>query len=146
MLAAAGRVAHLPQGLGLYLNDVFAGHVEHAAHLFERPGVAVAETEAQAQHLLFAFGERAEDFVEALGNTVKAVALAGDSADLSSVKSPKLLSPSSPTGVSRLMASWAILRMLRTLSADICISSAISSALGSRPYSWTRARSCVRAC
>jgi hypothetical protein len=42
-------------------------------------------------------------------------------------------SPSSPTGVSRLMASWAILRMLRTLSADISIFLGDFFGVGSRP-------------
>jgi hypothetical protein len=62
----------------------------------------------------------------------------GDTTLLSSMKSPRCESSSSPIGVSRLMGSFAIFRTLRTLSSGSSIFSAISSGVGSRPYSWTR--------
>src|SRR4030042_993919 len=43
-------------------------------------------------------------------------------------------------GVSREMGSWAILMILRTLVTGMSIFFAISSLVGSRPISWTRAR------
>src|SRR2546422_170027 len=61
----------------------------------------------------------------------------GDTTCLSSMKSPRWLSSSSPIGVSREIGSWAILRTLRTLSTGTSIFSAISSGVGSRPSSWT---------
>ena len=65
---------------------------------------------------------------------------AGDTAERSSMKSPRCESSSSPIGVSSEIGSWAILRTLRTLVTGIAIFLAISSGVGSRPYSWTRLR------
>ena len=62
----------------------------------------------------------------------------GEISVLSSMKSPRCESSSSPMGVSRLMGSLAILRTLRTLSSGSSIFSAISSGVGSRPNSCTR--------
>ena len=64
----------------------------------------------------------------------------GEGMSLSSMKSPRWLSSSSPMGVSREMGSWAILMILRTLLTGMSIFLAISSLVGSRPISWTRAR------
>ena len=54
----------------------------------------------------------------------------GFSADLSSMKSPKLVSSLSPTGDCSEMGCCAIFRTARTRSTGICISSAISSGVG----------------
>ena len=61
----------------------------------------------------------------------------GDTTCLSSMKSPRWLSSSSPMGVSSEMGSCAILRTLRTLSTGTSILVAISSGVGSRPSSCT---------
>ena len=61
----------------------------------------------------------------------------GETTCLSSMKSPRWLSSSSPMGVSSEMGSWAILRTLRTLSTGTSILAAISSGVGSRPSSCT---------
>ena len=62
----------------------------------------------------------------------------GEMTLLSSMKSPKCESSSSPIGVSSEIGSLAILRTLRTLSSGSSIFSAISSGVGSRPSSCTR--------
>ena len=54
------------------------------------------------------------------------------------MKSPKLVSSLSPTGACSEIGCWAILSTARTRSTGICISSAISSGVGSRPNSWRR--------
>src|SRR5216117_2495610 len=61
----------------------------------------------------------------------------GDTTCLSSMKSPRWLSSSSPIGVSSEMGSCAIFRTFRTLSTGTSILVAISSGVGSRPSSWT---------
>jgi hypothetical protein len=67
----------------------------------------------------------------------------GDTALWSSMKSPRWLSSSSPTGVSRLIGSLAILSTMRTLSTGRSIFSDSSSGIGSRPSTCTRKR-CAR--
>ena len=62
----------------------------------------------------------------------------GEMIDLSSMKSPRCESSSSPIGVSSEIGSFAIFRTLRTLSSGSSMRSAISSGVGSRPSSWTR--------
>ncbi len=64
--AAASRMPHLADGLGLDLADALARDVEHATDFFERARVAVAQAEAQAKHPLFAFSQRLEYFLELL--------------------------------------------------------------------------------
>ena len=59
----------------------------------------------------------------------------GDVTLLSSMKSPKCESSSSPIGVSRLMGSLAIFKTFRTFSRGNSIRSAISSGIGSLPNS-----------
>jgi hypothetical protein len=59
---------------------------------------------------------------------------------LSSMKSLRRLSSSSPVGDSRLIGSLAILSTIRTFSRPRSILSASSSGVGSRPSSWTRLR------
>src|SRR5206468_4192964 len=61
----------------------------------------------------------------------------GDTTCLSSMKSPRWLSSSSPIGVSRELGSCAIFRTFRTLSTGTSILVAISSGVGSRPSSCT---------
>ena len=68
---------------------------------------------------------------------VKEAASAGSDASSSGMKSPRWESSSSPMGVSRLTGSWAIFIISRTRSAGMFISSAISSAEGSWPSSWS---------
>src|SRR5919106_771916 len=60
----------------------------------------------------------------------------GITAFLSSMKSPRWLSSSSPIGVSRLIGSLAIFITLRTFSSGMERRSASSSGVGSRPISW----------
>ena len=64
----------------------------------------------------------------------------GASVPLSSMKSPRWLSSSSPMGVSRETGSWEILIISRTFSGMTSMPSPISSLVGSRPYSWTSLR------
>ena len=62
-------------------------------------------------------------------------ASSGWTAFLSSMKSPRWLSSSSPIGVSRLIGSLAIFSTLRTFSRGMPSFSANSSGVGSRPIS-----------
>src|SRR5271157_2758600 len=64
-------------------------------------------------------------------------ASAGEMTPRSSMKSPKCESSSSPIGVSREIGSWAIFKTLRTFTTGISMRLAISSEVGSRPYSCT---------
>src|SRR5688572_21377962 len=59
----------------------------------------------------------------------------GDSTEVSSMKSPRCESSSSPIGVSIEIGSFAILSTLRTLSSGISMRTASSSGVGSRPIS-----------
>ncbi len=59
----------------------------------------------------------------------------GEGISLSSMKSPKWLSSSSPMGVSREIGSWAIFMIFLTLLIGISIFLAISSQVGSLPIS-----------
>ncbi|CSA76072.1 Uncharacterised protein [Vibrio cholerae] len=59
----------------------------------------------------------------------------GSSRVVSSIKSPRCESSSSPIGVSMEMGSLAIFSTLRILSSGICMRSANSSGSGSRPIS-----------
>ena len=54
------------------------------------------------------------------------------------MKSPKLVSSLSPTGDCSEIGCCAIFRTARTRSTGSCISSAISSGVGSRPNSWSK--------
>jgi hypothetical protein len=67
----------------------------------------------------------------------------GFSADLSSMKSPKLVSSPSPTGDCSEMGCCAIFMICCTRSTGRFISSATSSGVGSWPYS---CRSCFCTC
>src|SRR5437899_5805421 len=60
------RVPKLRHGPGLDLADALTGELERLAHLFERAGLAAVETEAQAQDLALAVGERLEETVDLL--------------------------------------------------------------------------------
>ena len=64
----------------------------------------------------------------------------GDTELVSSMKSPRCESSSSPMGVSRDIGSWEILWILRIFETGISIRPAISSTVGSRPSSWTSIR------
>ena len=67
----------------------------------------------------------------------------GSTAFLSSMKSPRWLSPSSPIGDSSEIGSFAIFSTMRTLSIGSSILPASSSGVGSRPSTCTRWR-CAR--
>ena len=67
-----------------------------------------------------------------------AVMSLGFSAPLSSMKSPKFVSSLSPTGACSEIGCCAIFSTARTRSTGSWISSATSSGVGSRPYSWTK--------
>ena len=56
------------------------------------------------------------------------------------MKSPSIVSPSSPTGVSRLSGSFVISNTLRMTSTRTPILSASSCGVGSRPNSCTNER------
>ena len=82
-------------------------------------------------------------------------ASAGAGASSSGIKSPRWLSSSSPIGVSSETGSWEIRIISRTLSSGSFNSSAISSAVASRPCAgacclpslpWLSSRPCVRVC
>ena len=67
----------------------------------------------------------------------------GRTAFLSSMKSPRWLSSSSPIGVSRLIGSLAIFCSLRSFYSGLASFSASSSGVGSRPiscYLWSEVR------
>ena len=59
----------------------------------------------------------------------------GESTEVSSMKSPRCESSSSPMGVSIEIGSLAIFSTLRTLSSGISMRTASSSGVGSRPIS-----------
>src|SRR5713101_655489 len=61
----------------------------------------------------------------------------GETTALSSMKSPRCESSSSPMGVSSEMGSCAIFKILRTLDTGMSMRLAISSLVGSRPSSCT---------
>src|SRR5438876_1275445 len=61
---ASGRVAQLPERLGLDLTDPLARHGEALTHLFERVLAPVADAEAHLDHLLLA---RRKSFQHRLG-------------------------------------------------------------------------------
>src|SRR3981189_3071341 len=71
---------------------------------------------------------------------VRDAASDGDTASLSSTKSPRWESSSSPIGVSSETGSCETFTISRTFSGVMPISSPISSSLGSRPSSWSRRR------
>src|SRR5437660_7506455 len=54
----------LSDGFGFDLSDAFARDVEDPADFLERPGIAGADAEAQADDLGFAFAERREDALD----------------------------------------------------------------------------------
>src|ERR1700730_8014271 len=64
----------------------------------------------------------------------------GETTALSSMKSPRCESSSSPMGVSREIGSCAIFKILRTLDTGMSMRLAISSLVGSRPSSCTNWR------
>jgi hypothetical protein len=64
----------------------------------------------------------------------------GDSMLVSSMKSPRCESSSSPIGVSIEIGSFAIFSTLRILSSGMSIFCASSSGVGSRPISWSICR------
>src|SRR5262249_48491034 len=63
-LATAHRVLQFPHGLGLDLPHALARHLEDAAHLFQRVGVAVAEPVTHLDDLAFAVGRRLEHLLD----------------------------------------------------------------------------------
>lgn len=56
-LAALGGMPQLPQRFRLYLTDTLTCHIEIAADLFKRMFTSIFETEAQFEHIPFAFGQ-----------------------------------------------------------------------------------------
>src|SRR5262249_41556870 len=63
-LAAADGMLQLAYGLGLDLADPLARHLEDAAHLLQRVGVAVAETVTQLDDLPLAVGQRLQHLLD----------------------------------------------------------------------------------
>ena len=64
----------------------------------------------------------------------------GESSKGSSIKSPKVVSSSSPIGVSVEIGSLAIFKTFLTLSSGISILTLSSSGVGSLPFSWSICR------
>ena len=110
----------LSQCLGFNLANAFTRYRELLANFFQRMVGVHADAEAHAQHALFARCQRGEH----AGCCFAQVALNGgiqrQNAFLSSMKSPRCESSSSPIGVSRLIGSLAIFITLRTFSSGIC--------------------------
>src|SRR2546430_8436414 len=65
-LSAPRWVTQLAQRLRFDLSDALTSHVELAAHLFERAGAPVLETEPQLQHASLAAGQPFEDGLDLL--------------------------------------------------------------------------------
>ena len=63
-LANARRMPHFSQSFGLNLADPFARHPKLFADLFESSGIAIAQAEAQFEHLPFAFAQAGEHIAE----------------------------------------------------------------------------------
>jgi len=101
-VADVGRVTQLAKRLRPDLADAFAGDAELAAHFFERAGIAVDEAEARFEHSAVAFGEVSSTSRIFSLSKVLAVISEGFSADLSSMKSPKVVSSLSPTWANRV--------------------------------------------
>jgi hypothetical protein len=93
-----------------------------------------ADAEAHAQHALLARGERGQHARRRLAQVRLDRGIDRQIAFLSSMKSPRCESSSSPIGVSRLIGSLAIFITLRTFSSGMELS-ASSSGVGSRPIS-----------
>src|SRR5262249_8788343 len=62
-----GRVAQLRHRAGFDLADALAREVEELADLFEGPGLATVESEAQRQDLALTFVERSEQLLDLVG-------------------------------------------------------------------------------
>lgn len=116
-LLAAHRMAQFAQGFGLDLADTFAGDVEELAHLFQGVVALLANAETLAQDLLLAGVRSERTWAICSASLVLTTSSAGATAFLSSMKSPRLESSSSPMGVSREMGSLAIFKTFLTFSS-----------------------------
>ena len=58
----------LADGLCLDLADTLTGDAEIAAHLFQRAGTAIVQTEAETDDLLFTRGQALEGLIDLLGH------------------------------------------------------------------------------
>src|SRR5437870_9806426 len=58
------RVAHFAKRLCLDLADTLAGHFKLPANFFERPAVAVHESETLLQNLAFTLGQARQDVLD----------------------------------------------------------------------------------
>ena len=133
----------LPERLGLDLADAFAGDRKLLADLFQTYGRCSCRCRSAcaARAPRAGSGSPAHVGRGSRGGWPWIAASTGSTAFLSSMKSPKWLSSSSPIGVSRLIGSLAIFRTLRTFSSGMPSFSANSSGVGSRPIScsiWRR--------
>ena len=90
----------LGQGLGLNLADPLPGHSEFPANFFERADLAVVKPEAEARHILFALGEMSQCLTDGFVEESPGGRIIGDDRSLSSIRSERLKSSSSPTGCS----------------------------------------------
>ena len=95
----SGRMAHFPQSFGFDLPDPLARDAKLTTYLFESSAVSVHEAEPLFQDLPFTLGQSIQDIPDFFPEETIAVMSLGFSAPLSSMKSPKLVSSLSPTGL-----------------------------------------------
>src|SRR5437016_9603493 len=97
--ARAARMTELAQRLRLDLADALARDPEARPDLLERVVSALPDAKAQPQHLLLARRERGQHLPRLIWRCTAITASAGESAVMSSMKSPTTEASSSPTGV-----------------------------------------------
>ena len=125
----------LPERLGLDLPNSLTCHRELLADFLKRVVAVRAEAEAHAQTRSSRGVSEASIRVVVSRRFDWIAASIGRIAFVSSIKSPRWESPSSPIGVSSESGSLAIFRVLRTFSSGMPSFLAISSGVGSRPIS-----------
>ena len=128
-------MAQLAQSLRFDLADALAGDGEGLADFFEGVLAAIFEAKAHLDDFFFARRKGAKHLRGLVVEVDVDDGLGGRDDCLSSMKSPRCESSSSPMGVSSEMGSLAIFRTLRTLSTgrSICGRSLRWSARGPAP-------------
>src|SRR5260364_68604 len=110
--------------LGFNLTNPLARDIKLLADFFERIVCTHLNTEAHPQYFRFARGKRLEQFLHSILRPACNAASAGATVWVSSMKSPRCESSSSPIGVSIEIGSFAIFRILRILSSGISMRAA----------------------
>ena len=129
------RMPQFTQGFGLNLTDTFTGHVKLFADFFQGMIGVHFNTKTHPQYFGFAWGQTGQNFLDSFTKPEEVAKSTGDSIVVSSIKSPRFESSSSPMGVSIEIGSLAIFKTLRILSSVMSIFLASSSGVGSRPVS-----------